>query len=86
MTDLIVPVNGQLTVDSTLLDSVASYTCDSGYILVGDAMRTCTASGWSGGNPICGKVILRHSVYCYRQLTPTMHVPGNTTLCEIIMH
>ena len=40
-TDLAPPVNGQLTVESTLFGSVASYSCDSGYYLVGDAMRTC---------------------------------------------
>ena len=65
MTDLTAPVNGQLTVDSTLLDSMASYTCDSGYTLVGVAMRTCTVNGWSGANPICGKVIVRHLAMAY---------------------
>ena len=58
MANLTAPVNGQLTVDSTLLDSMASYTCDSGYTLVGVAMRTCTVNGWNGTNPVCGKVIL----------------------------
>ena len=63
-TDLTRPDNGQLAVvDTTLLDSVASYTCDSGYTLVGVAMRTCTVDGWNGTNPICGKVIVRHSAY-----------------------
>ena len=50
-TDLAPPVNGQLTV----FGSVASYACDSGYTLVGDAMRTCLLSGWNGTNPVCGK-------------------------------
>ena len=58
MTDLTAPEFGQLTVDSTLPDSVASYTCDSGYTLVGEATRTCTVNGWSGTNPVCGKGIL----------------------------
>ena len=59
MTDLTAPVNGQLTVNSTLLDSMASYTCDSGYTLVGVAMmRTCTVDGWNGTNPVCGKVTI----------------------------
>ena len=53
-TDLASPVNGQLTVESTLFGSVASYSCDSGYYLVGDAMRTCLLSGWNGTNPVCG--------------------------------
>ena len=57
MTDVECLEFGQLTVESTLFGSVVSYTCDSGYILVGDAMRTCTLSGWSGSNPICGKLI-----------------------------
>ena len=37
---------------------MASYTCDSGYTLVGDAMRTCTVNRWNGTNPVCGKVVL----------------------------
>ena len=53
MTDLIDPEFGLATVDSTLFGSVVSYTCDSGYTLVGDSMRTCTLSGWSGTNPVC---------------------------------
>ena len=58
MTDVEFPDFGQLTVESTLFGSVASYSCDSDYTLVGDAMRTCTLSGWNGSNPICGKLRL----------------------------
>ena len=33
--------------------SIATYSCSTGYELVGNLMRTCTASGWSGSDPGC---------------------------------
>ena len=36
--------------------SIATYVCDSGYSLAGDAQRTCQSNGlWSGREPSCGK-------------------------------
>ena len=49
-------VNPPLNVDSsggTLLGDTITYSCDSGYDLVGNAIRTCTASGWSDSEPTC---------------------------------
>ncbi len=41
--------------DSTLgLDTVATYTCDTGYTLNGGTTRTCGSDGvWSGSAPVC---------------------------------
>ncbi len=41
--------------DLTLgLDTVATYTCDTGYTLNGVTTRTCGSDGvWSGANPVC---------------------------------
>ena len=49
------PVNGQVTVDpDTLQDSIATYTCDVGYDLIGAEMRTCLSSGvWDQTDPTC---------------------------------
>ena len=69
-TDLISPDNGQVTGLPLFLDSVVSYTCDSGYTLVGNAMRTCIVGGWNGTNPICGKAI--YSDTRYGKLYPTV--------------
>ena len=38
--------------------SLATYTCNSGYELVGNGIRTCLASGvWSGTEPFCSQGI-----------------------------
>lgn len=68
--DLIAPEFGQLIVDSTLFGSVASYICDSGYALVGDAKRTCTLLGWSGNHPVCCKCLYQQSAVCMPQGLP----------------
>ena len=49
-----VPSNGMISYSAgTLLGSMATYTCDLGYDLIGgDAARTCDPSGsWSGAEP-----------------------------------
>ena len=75
-TDLAPPVNGQMTVESTLFGSVASYSCDPGYYLVGDAMRTCLLGGWNGTNPVCGNklyFVINHSIVNWWKIVRTMH-------------
>ena len=49
-----IPENGQRVVTSNLVTSVVTFSCNSGYYLVGDAQRTCLPSGqWSGVTPSC---------------------------------
>ena len=41
-------------VSETVLNSVATYSCNTGYTLTGDATRTCQGDGtWSGIIPLC---------------------------------
>ncbi len=48
------PTNGQVTVTSRVFGSIATYDCDSGFILVGETSRTCLETGqWSGAEPQC---------------------------------
>ena len=49
------PANGQVTYTAgTLFGQTATYSCDSGYNLVGVSVRTCQATGvWSGSVPTC---------------------------------
>ena len=35
--------------------SVATFTCNFGYMLQGSASRTCELEGWTGTPPSCGK-------------------------------
>ena len=46
--------NGAVSVDETTLGNTATYSCNSGYNLVGSSTVTCLASGqWSDGAPTC---------------------------------
>ena len=59
--DLMDPVNGAVTLtNSTYYASVAIYSCNNGYNLVGETSRTCLVSGsWSDSAPTCtGTVII----------------------------
>ena len=39
--------------NSRSVDTVATYTCDTGYTLTGGSTRTCVSGGWSGSAPTC---------------------------------
>ena len=41
------------TIDNKPVDTVATYTCSSGYTLNGGSTRTCGTGGWSGSTPAC---------------------------------
>ena len=47
--------NGQVShTAGTKFGQTATYSCDTGYTLVGDSNHTCQATGvWSGSEPIC---------------------------------
>ena len=48
------PISGQVLVTDTTYLSIANYTCNTGYNLVGVNQRICTAAGtWSDGEPTC---------------------------------
>ena len=48
------PTNGDVNLTGTTLGQRATYTCDSGYNLVGNSTRMCQATGaWSGSEPTC---------------------------------
>lgn len=54
------PNNGQVRLSGTTLGSTAFYTCNRGYVLVGNGRRTCQANGqWSGREPTCKRMSLK---------------------------
>ena len=54
------PANGQVShTGRTTYRQTATYSCDTGYNLVGDSTRTCQATRvWSGSEPTCQSVLL----------------------------
>ena len=57
---LAAPDGGNVTVDNGgLFPSTATYTCEPGRLLDGDATRTCDATGaWSGADPTCDLAVM----------------------------
>lgn len=48
------PQYGQVVLTGTTFGSTATYSCNTGFILVGERTRTCQASGeWSGRAATC---------------------------------
>ena len=49
------PANGQVNhAAGTTFGQTTTYSCNTGYNLVGDSTRTCQATGlWSGSEPTC---------------------------------
>lgn len=62
------PTNGMVSPTSGTTGTVATYSCSTGYALVGTATRTCQASGdWSGSAPTC------QGNFCSPDLTAPTH-------------
>ena len=55
------PANGQVNhTAGTTYEQNATYSCNTGYNLVGNRTRTCQATGnWSGSEPTCQGVLLK---------------------------
>ena len=62
--DLNDPANGRVDLTSgTTFRQTATYSCNTGYNLVGDSTRTCqTTENWSGSVPTCQGMYIRKSV------------------------
>lgn len=50
------PVNGQRVLEDTTFDATVTYSCNDGYVLVGEQERQCGSDGkWSGPLPRCDR-------------------------------
>lgn len=46
--------NGRVDLSGTAVGSTATYSCDQGFLLVGEATRRCQLNGeWTGNEPFC---------------------------------
>jgi len=56
--------NGRVELNpNTLPGSVATYSCNQGHSLIGDANRTCESGTWSGAEPTCRTSVLHNIMY-----------------------
>ena len=54
------PSNGEVSLTTTTFESVAMYTCEEGYLLMGSPMRECQADGnWTQQDPLCESKFLK---------------------------
>ena len=72
------PANGQVShTGGTTFGQTATYSCDTGYDLVGDNTRMCQATGvWSENAPIChGMFLLKLDCYTMsKTITQNAHI------------
>lgn len=53
---LLDPTNGTVTVTTSTVGSMAIYTCNEGFTVIGSRTQTCVNDGlWAPAAPICGK-------------------------------
>ena len=58
------PNNGQVSLDGIIFGSIATYTCDTGFNLIGDMERICQANGnWSESEPVCQSQFYTYIIY-----------------------
>ena len=63
---LINPANGLVSHTGTTFGQTATYSCNTGYNLVGDNTRTCQATRmWTGSVPTCQGGLLVHHMHAY---------------------
>ena len=62
------PTNGDVSFTSTSVNSKATYSCNNGFLLVGQTTRVCQSNGeWSGIAPAC-KSKTEHMYQVFRKM------------------
>ena len=76
------PANGSVNHTAGTFGQTATYSCNTGYNLVGDSTRTCQATGnWSGSAPTCQGVLLKGDDTLFMCVCTHKHV--NMYLCLV---
>ena len=65
-----IPTDGRVSIVTNQNGQVATYSCKSGYMMVGGSERTCNATQWTGTEPICIRKNPRKST----ELTVTLFI------------
>ena len=70
------PVNGQVNhTAGTTVGQTATYSCNTGYNLVGNSTRPCQATGnWSESAPTCQGIVLKPDVTLFICVCTQIHV------------
>ena len=56
--DLIDPTNGHVTTNGSSVGSIATYSCNAGFVVVGTVNRACQNDGqWNLSSPTCGRML-----------------------------
>ena len=73
------PANGEVFWESTEFNSIASYSCDEGYVLNGASERVCLANGfWSDRQPLCSEYSpQKHTPSAPDRLSPSPSTGNN---------
>ena len=59
------PPNGIVEVSETVFPGVATYSCNTGYTVVGGVTRSCQFNAmWSGTEPTCAGVTANNTTMC----------------------
>ena len=78
------PTNGDVNLTGTTLGQRATYTCDTGYNLVGGSTRMCQATGvWSGSAPTCQSE--SNNVPVIETKLENRAVPSDISCCEKVL-
>ena len=74
------PENGSVDDGDNLPRTIAKYTCDYGFRLVGSSKRLCQKySSWAGEAPICERkttIALRNNCMCYETYRTEIECPA----------
>ena len=63
--DLTDPANGMVVMAGNSVGNTATYSCNSGFELVGAQTVTCQADGtWSDSPPTCEPIGMKSPLYC----------------------
>ena len=52
------PVNGMVQMSGDIQGSMATYSCNNGFTLLGQNTRRCNNKMWSGNPPVCQGIYL----------------------------